>query len=222
MVTSLFKLLNLYHHSLLFQDSGDLRKGCAHDTLECIRLHINDTIASDKLTTPMMFHLYRMKLCWLLSIMAGLKEHLLVCKALGQSGYLFSALIGEGTYMEPLDGSSPVKVNDSLTENTDEASFFESYQAAQSSHDLSTHSKTSHHPTCFQQKRSVKAPLVRIDSKAKYGALSRDDGAIYLCFPVRRHNLFPIFFRGVVSNATENPLDFSKGKYLDLYKGYSS
>ncbi|KAL2933299.1 SAL1 phosphatase [Bienertia sinuspersici] len=27
---------------------------------------------------------------------------------------------------------------------------------------------------------------------------------------------------GVVSNATENPLDFSKGKYLDLYKGYSS
>ncbi|KAL2943924.1 SAL1 phosphatase [Bienertia sinuspersici] len=74
MVTSLFKLLNLYHHSLLFQDFGDLKKGCAHDTLECIRLLINDTIGSDKLTTPMMFHLYRLKLCWLLSIMAGLKE----------------------------------------------------------------------------------------------------------------------------------------------------
>ncbi|KAL2933298.1 3'(2') 5'-bisphosphate nucleotidase, partial [Bienertia sinuspersici] len=28
----------------------------------------------DKLTAPMMFHLYRLKLCWLLSIMAGLKE----------------------------------------------------------------------------------------------------------------------------------------------------
>ncbi|KAL2896109.1 SAL1 phosphatase [Bienertia sinuspersici] len=97
---------------------------------------------------------------------------------MGQSGCLFSALIGEGTYMESLDGSSPVKVNDSLTENTDEASFFESYQAAQSSYDLSTHSKSK----IF--KLSVKAPLVRIDSKAKYGALSRDDGAIYLCFPI--------------------------------------
>jgi 3'-phosphoadenosine 5'-phosphosulfate (PAPS) 3'-phosphatase len=29
----------------------------------------------------------------------------------------------------------------------------------------------------------VKAPPVRIDSQAKYGALSRGDGAIYLRFP---------------------------------------
>ena len=29
----------------------------------------------------------------------------------------------------------------------------------------------------------MKAPPVRIDSQAKYGALSRGDGAIYLRFP---------------------------------------
>lgn len=33
------------------------------------------------------------------------------------------------------------------------------------------------------QKLGVKAPPVRIDSQAKYGALSRGDGAIYLRFP---------------------------------------
>lgn len=34
-----------------------------------------------------------------------------------------------------------------------------------------------------KQKLGVKAPPVRIDSQAKYGALSRGDGAIYLRFP---------------------------------------
>ena len=36
-----------------------------------------------------------------------------------------------------------------------------------------------------EQKLGVKAPPVRIDSQAKYGALSRGDGAIYLRFPHR-------------------------------------
>lgn len=35
----------------------------------------------------------------------------------------------------------------------------------------------------YVQKLGVKAPPVRIDSQAKYGALSRGDGAIYLRFP---------------------------------------
>lgn len=33
------------------------------------------------------------------------------------------------------------------------------------------------------QKLGVQAPPVRIDSQAKYGALARGDGAIYLRFP---------------------------------------
>ncbi|RVW14379.1 SAL1 phosphatase [Vitis vinifera] len=91
-----------------------------------------------------------------------------------QIGCLFSAKIGEGTDMQPLDGSSPIKVHVSAIENPEEASFFESFEAAHSKHDLSS---------SIAKKLGVKAPPVRIDSQAKYGALSRGDGAIYLRFP---------------------------------------
>jgi hypothetical protein len=37
----------------------------------------------------------------------------------------------------------------------------------------------------FLQKLGVQAPPVRIDSQAKYGALARGDGAIYLRFPYK-------------------------------------
>ncbi|KAK9670599.1 hypothetical protein RND81_13G212100 [Saponaria officinalis] len=137
-----------------------------------------------------------------------------------QVGCLFSAVIGEGTYMQPLDGSSPVKVNVSSIENSEEASFFESYEAAHSLHDLTS---------SIAKKLGVKAPPVRIDSQAKYGALSRGDGAIYLRFPhagyrekIWDHAAGSIVVTeagGVVTDAAGNPLDFSKGKYLDLYHG---
>ncbi|KAL9229641.1 hypothetical protein vseg_005088 [Gypsophila vaccaria] len=146
--------------------------------------------------------------------------------AIGQStgdqvGCLFSAVIGEGTYMQALDGSlSPVKVNVSSIENSEEASFFESFEAAHSLHDLTS---------SIAKKLGVKAPPVRIDSQAKYGALSRGDGAIYLRFPhagyrekIWDHAAGAIVVTeagGVVTDAAGNPLDFSKGKYLDLYHG---
>lgn len=98
-------------------------------------------------------------------------------------------------------------------DNPEEASFFESFEAAHSLHDLSSliakvsalstflfcilfslnvrnfsHSILMHMQVrslffFYKQKLGVKAPPVRIDSQAKYGALSRGDGAIYLRFP---------------------------------------
>nr|AUS89422.1 inositol monophosphatase family protein [Sesuvium portulacastrum] len=137
-----------------------------------------------------------------------------------QIGCLFSAVIGEGTFMQSLDGSSPVKVNVSAIENPEEASFFESFEAAHSLHDLTS---------SIAKKLGVKAPPVRIDSQAKYGALSRGDGAIYLRFPhagyrekIWDHAAGSIVVTeagGLVTDAAGNPLDFSKGKYLDLYHG---
>lgn len=84
-------------------------------------------------------------------------------------GCLFFAKVGAGTYMQSLDGSSPIKVctyrrklyqcipylywylahkisclsialqvHVSTTENPEEASFFESFEAAHSMHDLSS------------------------------------------------------------------------------------
>ena len=56
-----------------------------------------------------------------------------------ETGCLFYARIGSGTYMQPLDSKSkPVKVNVSSVENPEEASFFESFEGAHSLHDLSS------------------------------------------------------------------------------------
>ncbi|KAI8552936.1 hypothetical protein RHMOL_Rhmol06G0306800 [Rhododendron molle] len=73
-----------------------------------------------------------------------------------------------------LDVCAKTKVHACSTENPKEVSFFESFEAAHSLHDLSS---------SIANKLGVKAPPVRIDSQAKYGALSRGDGAIYLRFP---------------------------------------
>lgn len=137
-----------------------------------------------------------------------------------KAGCLFSAQLSCGTYMESLDGSPPVKVHVSDTENPEEASFFESYEAAHSSHSLSG---------AIAKKLGVKAPPVRIDSQAKYGALSRGDGAIYLRFPNKGYRekiwdhaagyIVIAEAGGVASDAGGKPLDFSKGRYLDLDTG---
>lgn len=135
-------------------------------------------------------------------------------------GCLFSAQVGRGTHMQSLDGSPPVKVHVSDIENPEDASFFESYEAAHSLHDLSS---------SIAKKLGVKAPPVRIDSQAKYGALSRGDGAIYLRFPHKGYREkiwdhaagYSVVTEagGVVTDAAGNPLDFSKGRYLDLDTG---
>ncbi|XP_077213457.1 3'(2'),5'-bisphosphate nucleotidase 1-like [Tasmannia lanceolata] len=137
-----------------------------------------------------------------------------------QVGCLFSARIGAGTDMQLLDGSSPTKVSVSAFENPAEASFFESFEAAHSLHGLSS---------SIAKKLGVQAPPVRIDSQAKYGALARGDGAIYLRFPHQGYRekiwdhaagcIVVTEAGGVVTDAAGNPLDFSKGKYLDLEKG---
>ncbi|MQL76527.1 hypothetical protein Taro_008935 [Colocasia esculenta] len=137
-----------------------------------------------------------------------------------QVGCLFVAKVGAGTYMQLLDGSSPTKVYVSATETPDNASFFESYEAAHSMQDLTS---------SIAKKLGVQAPPVRIDSQAKYGALARGDGEIYLRFPrqgyrekIWDHAAGTIVITeagGVVTDAAGNPLDFSKGKYLDLDTG---
>ncbi|KAL8045093.1 hypothetical protein ABFX02_08G090000 [Erythranthe guttata] len=137
-----------------------------------------------------------------------------------KKGCLFFAQIDGGTYVQSLDGSPPTKVHVSTIENPEEASFFESYEAAHSLHELSS---------SIAKKLGVKAPPVRIDSQAKYGALSRGDGAIYLRFPHKGYRekiwdhaagyMVVAEAGGVVTDAGGNPLDFSKGRYLDLDTG---
>ncbi|KAM0940583.1 putative 3'(2'),5'-bisphosphate nucleotidase [Dioscorea sansibarensis] len=137
-----------------------------------------------------------------------------------QTGCLFSAKIGCGTDMQLLNASTRNRIHVTAIENPADASIFESFEAAHSQHDLSS---------SIAQKLGIRAPPVRIDSQAKYGALARGDGAIYLRFPrpgyrekIWDHAAGCIVVSeagGVVTDAAGNDLDFSKGRYLDLDTG---
>uniref|UniRef100_A0A7I4B3P8 3'(2'),5'-bisphosphate nucleotidase n=1 Tax=Physcomitrium patens TaxID=3218 RepID=A0A7I4B3P8_PHYPA len=90
-------------------------------------------------------------------------------------GCLFVASLGAGTTVEPLDGSGePKRVHVSDVEDTAIATFCESYESAHTMQDLTAN---------IAGTLGVKAPPVRIDSQAKYGAMARGDAVIYLRFP---------------------------------------
>ncbi|KAL5224516.1 hypothetical protein ABZP36_011155 [Zizania latifolia] len=137
-----------------------------------------------------------------------------------QVGALFSATIGCGAEVESLQGSPPQKISVCSIDNPVNASFFESYEAAHSMQDLTS---------SIAEKLGVQAPPVRIDSQAKYGALARGDGAIYLRFPHKGYrekiwdhaagSIVVTEAGGVVTDASGNDLDFSKGRFLDLDTG---
>lgn len=135
-------------------------------------------------------------------------------------GCIFSASLGSGALMESLNGSTATKVHVSTIEAPADASFFESFEAAHSMHDLSS---------SIAKKLGVRAPPVRIDSQAKYAAMARGDGAIYLRFPHKGYRekiwdhaagfIVVSEAGGVASDAAGNELDFSRGRYLDLDSG---
>ncbi|KAG0520353.1 hypothetical protein BDA96_08G066800 [Sorghum bicolor] len=137
-----------------------------------------------------------------------------------QVGALFSATIGCGTEVESLYGSPPQKISVCSIDDPVNASFFESYESAHSMHDLTG---------SIAKKLGVQAPPVRIDSQAKYGALARGDGAIYLRFPHKGYrekiwdhaagSIVVTEAGGIVTDAAGNDLDFSKGRFLDLDTG---
>uniref|UniRef100_A0A0A9HQE3 Cl14808_1 n=1 Tax=Arundo donax TaxID=35708 RepID=A0A0A9HQE3_ARUDO len=68
-----------------------------------------------------------------------------------------------------------------------------------------------------------------MDSQAKYGALARGDGAIYLRIPHRGYretvwdnaagSIIVTEAGGMVKDASGNDLDFSKGRRLDRHRG---
>uniref|UniRef100_A0A0D9XXI6 3'(2'),5'-bisphosphate nucleotidase n=1 Tax=Leersia perrieri TaxID=77586 RepID=A0A0D9XXI6_9ORYZ len=137
-----------------------------------------------------------------------------------QVGSLFSATIGCGATVETIDGSQPQKISVCSINNPVDASFFESYERRHCMRDCTSF---------IAEKLGIRAPPVRIDSQAKYGAIARGDGAIYWRFPHKRsretvwdHAAGSIIVTeagGLVKDASGNDLDFSKGRYLDREAG---
>ncbi|CAN7023757.1 unnamed protein product, partial [Brassica rapa subsp. trilocularis] len=128
-------------------------------------------------------------------------------------GCLFFATSGSGAYVQPLEGNSlPQKVGVSSNENLEEAKFLESYHKP-----IPLHSS-------IAKKLGITASPVRMDSQAKYAAVSRGDAEIYLRFTLSGHRetiwdhapgfIITTEAGGVVCDAAGKSLDFSKGKYL--------
>lgn len=135
-------------------------------------------------------------------------------------GSLFFATIGCGAQVEALEGSEPQKISVCSTNNPVDASFFESFEASHSKRDLTS---------SIAEKLGVRAPPVRMDSQAKYGALARGDGAIFLRIPHKSYietvwdhaagSIIVTEAGGMVKDAAGNDLDFCKGRYLDRDRG---
>ncbi|CAN1215706.1 SAL1 phosphatase [Linum perenne] len=244
------------------EDSGDLRNDSAQDIRARITELVNDTLSTDgSFSTLSVEQVLKAIDCgiseggstgrhWVLDPIDGTKGFVrgdqyaialalldegkvvlgvLGCPNLpqpspGEVGCLFFATVGAGTYMQSLEGDLPLQqVTVTATENPEEASFFESYEAAHSLRGLTS---------SIAEKLGVKAPPVRIDSQAKYGALSRGDGAIYMRFPHKGYRekiwdhaagcIVVTEAGGLVCDAAGNALDFSKGRYLDLDTGIIS
>ncbi|KAJ0242167.1 SAL2 phosphatase [Hirschfeldia incana] len=128
-------------------------------------------------------------------------------------GCLFFATSGSGAYVQPLEGQSPPqKVGVSSNENFEEAKFLESCHKP-----IPIHSS-------IAKKLGITALPVRMDSQAKYAAVSRGDAEIYLRFTLSGHRetiwdhapgfIITTEAGGVVCDAAGECLDFSKGKYL--------
>ncbi|KAL3690421.1 hypothetical protein R1sor_016730 [Riccia sorocarpa] len=136
-------------------------------------------------------------------------------------GCLFAASKGAGTITHAMDGSRPAqRVFVSEVSDSKWAAFCESYEAAHSRQDLTAN---------IARILGVSAPPIRIDSQCKYGAMARGDAVIYLRFPhagyrekIWDHAAGSIVITeagGEVFDAAGKPLDFSKGRFLDLEHG---
>ena len=140
-------------------------------------------------------------------------------------GCVFAAVRGEGAFTGPLFGagtdalpSEAVRVR--ASREATEALFLESVESRHSDHAFSAR---------VAEALGVGSPPLRVDSQAKYGVLSRGDASIYMRFPpadyrekIWDHAAGAVVVEeagGRVTDATGAPLDFSRGRWLDIDRG---
>lgn len=138
------------------------------------------------------------------------------------AGVLFTAQLGCGAAVAPLSDSGVPQQRIFVSESGDhsQSRFMESFESKHSDHTF-----TAKLGTAVGVSR---APL-RLDSQAKYGALSRGDADLFLRFPAASYRekiwdhaagaIIVTEAGGCISDASGAPLDFSKGRWLDLDRG---
>lgn len=144
-----------------------------------------------------------------------------------QLGSIFHAEQGQGAYMiaeKDIDTSSVdpsvvlkgKRCNVSDVTDPSKADFCESFEARHSSHSLSTK---------IAEILNMNGAPYRLDSQAKYGCIARGDVSIFLRFPregyvEKVYDSAPAVIvveeaGGRVTDGRGQPLDFSKGRYMD-------
>ncbi|MCB2200635.1 3'(2'),5'-bisphosphate nucleotidase [bacterium] len=139
----------------------------------------------------------------------------------GDTGVLFIAVRGEGVAAQPLSGGAFVEVKVSGLEDVSKARFCESVESGHSDHSWSGQ---------VAKRLGITEESVRMDSQAKYGALSMGAADIYLRLPTRPgyremiwdHAAGVIVVEeagGKVSDVDGKPLDFTRGYRLEENRG---
>ncbi len=148
-----------------------------------------------------------------------------LCKAYDDSGIgtLFSAQKGCGAFAGPLFNKTGlpdhgIHCDDSLA--PEEVRYMESFEKKHSNHKLAF---------AISEEVGIELPSLRIDSQAKYGALSRGDASIFMRFPpedyrekIWDHAAGAIIVTesgACISDAMGNPLDFSQGRFFPYLNG---
>jgi HAL2 family 3'(2'),5'-bisphosphate nucleotidase len=137
-------------------------------------------------------------------------------------GVIFVAYKGRGTTVGAFDAEHPLRDGAKITTNKVASSSEATYMESWGDSIVADHGFTN----SLSAAMGVTAPPVRIDSMAKYGALARGDTNMYLRFPpasyrekVWDHAAGAIVVQeagGVITDGAGNPLDFSKGRFLDI------
>ena len=136
-------------------------------------------------------------------------------------GCLFVAVAGEGSVMRDFEDPLERRIHVTKLADPSQARFCESLESAHSSHEVTR--QVAHILGTEKQ-------LVRMDSQAKYGIVSRGDASIYFRLPVQHsyrekiwdHAAGSIIVEeagGTVTDIKGKPLDFSAGKKLIHNKG---
>ncbi|CAK0782351.1 hypothetical protein CVIRNUC_005644 [Coccomyxa viridis] len=140
-------------------------------------------------------------------------------------GVIFAAEKGQGAFAGPLsdDGRPGERLQLEDPQDFTELRFMESFESKHSDHSFTAK---------LAAKLGVTQAPLRLDSQAKYGALARGDAAINLRFPHQDYRekiwdhvagaLIVEEAGGKISDASGAPLDFGKGRWLDLNRGIVS
>lgn len=140
-----------------------------------------------------------------------------------QTGLIFSAVKGEGAWVQPLDDAEAPResISVSQTRDTREARFCESVESGHSRHDQAA---------MIARQLEMETESVRMDSQAKYAVVARGEADIYLRLPTRATYVEKIWDHaagllvvqeagGIVTDITGAPLEFKHGARLEKNRG---